>query len=270
MNPIRIGKISYTNVLPIYHYFDTQGLNVELIHQVPAKCNHDLANGTIDLASISSFAYGQNWKDYYLMPDLCVSSHGPVRSIFLFTKGKKMSELDGCKIALTSSSASSVHLLRILLEKFEGVIPSYITMEPDLERMMEEADAALLIGDDAIQASWRNHGYKVMDLGEEWYKHTGLSMVYAVWAVRREVVETRKEEMTKIYQRFMESKQRAKQDILPVIMAAQQRLGGSRNYWETYFRGLSHDFGDRERKGLETYYRYAGELGFLPKDLQME
>ena len=87
MRPIRIGRIAFTNILPIYHFFDPSGLNVEMIHQVPSQLNRGMAAGEIDMGPISSFAYGENHTRYTLVPHLSVSSRGPVRSIYLFTPG---------------------------------------------------------------------------------------------------------------------------------------------------------------------------------------
>jgi chorismate dehydratase len=270
MNPIRIGKISFTNILPIYHYFDDTGLPIEWIPQVPTQLNRGMAEGKIDMGPISSFAYAEQYPNYVLLPNLSVSATGPVGSIFLFTRGKRLSELKTSKIALTNTSASSVNLLKILLEGLEGGRPSYVTMAPDLTKMMEEADAALLIGDDAIRAKWANPGYTVLDLGEEWHKRTGKSMTFAVWAVRKEVAETRKEELSQIYRRFVEAKERSGRELGPVVQEAMRQLGGDPPFWQAYFQGLTYDFSSSEIEGLTLYYRWAKELGLISTEVTIE
>jgi chorismate dehydratase len=266
---IRIGKISFTNILPIYHHFDGRDLDIELVPQVPTQLNRAMAAGEIDMGPISSFAYGQNHRNYLLLPDLSVSAEGPVRSIFLFTRGQSLSELHGARIALTRSSASSVALLRILLETFEGVRPVYVTMDPDLETMMQEADAALLIGDDALLGNWRNPGYQVIDLGQAWFERTGLSMTFAVWAVRREVAEKCHEQLVEIHRRFMRAKEEGERDRLPAIREAMRLLGGEAEFWHRYFAGLSYDLGEKQLSGLRAYFRYAADLGLLPGDVEI-
>lgn len=265
--PIRIGKIAFTNILPIYHYFDDEGLNVELIHQVPAELNRRLAEKELDMSPISSFAYGQNAAEYVLMPDISISATGPVRSIYLFSKTRTLKELDGETVALTNTSATSVHLLKILLEKFEGVKPVYVTKEPHLPQMMEKAKAALLIGDDAIKSFWHHPDAHIFDLGELWHQHTGLGMTFAVWAVRREVAESRPKELEDIHLRFMRAKERGRKNLLPIIQEAMRRLGGELDFWKTYYRGLRYDLPDLE--GLKTYYRYAKECGFLADEVEI-
>lgn len=269
MKPIRVGEISFTNILPIYHYFDSRGIEVEWIPQVPSQLNRGMAKGEIDMGPISSFAYAEQYPNYVLMPDLSVSSHGPVGSIFLFTREAELKDLRKAKIALPSTSATSVALLRILMELFEEGQPEYVTMQPSLDKMMVEADAALLIGDDALLATWSNPGYRALDLGQEWYNRTGLSMVFAVWAVRREIAANRPQELKEVYDRFMESKARGQIEMGPVISKAQQRLGGSTAIWEEYYQKLIYDFGPNQQEGLNTFYHYAAKLGLLPTDAKV-
>jgi chorismate dehydratase len=271
MNPIRVGQISFTNILPLYYYLkqNPASRNLQFIPRVPTQLNHEMARGTIDVGPISSFAYAQAYPRYVLLPDLSVSANGAVGSIFLFTKGLAWSDLRQARIALTHTSASSVVLLKILLERFAGATPVYITLPPSLDLMMKQADAALLIGDDALTALWNNPGYRVFDLGEEWFKRTGLSMTFAVWAVQRELTERRATELAELYHLFIQAKEKGARQIAPVIQAAMRQLGGTETFWRAYYSGLCYDLREREFSGLHTFYRYAAELGLLSSDVQM-
>lgn len=270
MRPIRIGKIAYTNVLPIYHFFEDRELPIEWIHQIPSKLNQKMLEGLIDIGPISAYAYGKNASKYFLIPDISISARGAVRSIFLFSRTPVLSELDGAKIALTTSSATSIHLLRIILEHFEGIQPDYCSLPPDLNQMMQQADAALLIGDDAIKASFQDHGYYAFDLGYEWYLRTNLNMTYAVWTIRREVVEDRKPEIVPILQAFLSAKEKGTQNLQPVIQVAKGRLGGSESFWKEYFSGLCYDFKDKELSGLKKYYALCRKLGLLQSEVDIQ
>ncbi|WP_338130383.1 MqnA/MqnD/SBP family protein [Cohnella ginsengisoli] len=86
--PIRIGRIDYTNVWPVFHHFEPEQLRCapKLVRAMPAELNRRLREGAIDMAAISSFAYGLNSEDYVLLPNLSVSARGPVQSILLFLK----------------------------------------------------------------------------------------------------------------------------------------------------------------------------------------
>lgn len=267
--PIRFGRIDYTNVWPVFHYFDPARLRseTELVYGMPAELNRMLSAGEIDISAVSSFAYGLHSEDYLLLPDLSVSAFGEVQSLLLFLKSPLEQVLSG-KIALTTTSATTVNLLKIIMKKFYGGEPEYVTAEPDLDRMLETADAALLIGDHAIRASWRDHGYAVLDLGDLWKQWTGHWMTFAVWAVRREAAERHPEAISEIYRALVASKRRAAADPAPLIEEAERRIGGTADYWKGYFGGLCHDFGAPQREGLSLYFQYAKELGLMDKSVR--
>jgi chorismate dehydratase len=270
-NRIRIGRINYTNVWPIYYYFPelVPQHEVEIIHQVPTGLNRAMASGEIDMGPISSFAYGENFEDYVLYPDLSVSAFANVNSILLFHE-KPLAEIAHGKIALPTTSATSVNLLKIILGKFYEGNPQYTYAPPVLEDMLKNQDAALLIGDDAIRESWRNTKYTITDLGQEWAKWTGQWMSFAVWAIRRETVNKHPELVAKVFDAFVRSKQRAHQSPDAMIRDAERSVGGNDIYWRHYFSNLCYDFGPEQWKGLQLYYNFAWELGFLPKQVSIE
>lgn len=270
MRPIRIGKIAYTNILPIYHFFEDRGLPIEWINQIPTKLNQKMLDGLIDIGPISAYAYAKDASKYYLVPDMSISARGAVRSIFLFSRTPLLSQLDGAKIALTTASATSIHLLRIILELYEGIQPNYLSLPPNLNQMMQQADAALLIGDDALKASFQDHGYYPFDLGYEWYLRTKLSMTYAVWAIRREIVEDRKKDMAPIIRAFLTAKEKGRQDLQPVIQVAKGQLGGSESFWTEYFSGLCYDLKDKELSGLKKFYALCVKLGLLQSEVDIQ
>jgi chorismate dehydratase len=270
--PIRIGKINFTNILPIYHFFPHERWadgELEMIPQVPTELNQSMLGGTIDIGPISSFAYGLDQEKYLLYPNLSVSSKGRVDSIFLFLK-KPLEDILFGNVALPTTSASSVALLRILLETFHQGKPNYKTYSPDLEKMMLDCDAALLIGDDALVARRNYPSYNAIDLGEEWYRFTGHWMTYAVWAIRREVAEQMPEKTEKLYESFLYSKQAGLGRLDEVIDEAIRIFGGSASFWEKYYTYLNFDFADVHRKGLEYYYEQAYRLDLLPAPAKVE
>jgi chorismate dehydratase len=270
-NKLRIGKINFTNVWPIFHGFPGHDLQpfVHLIEQVPTQLNRALAEGHIDMSPISSFSYGQYFRDYVLLPDLSVSSNGAVKSLLLFHK-KPLHELDGAPVALPTTSATTVNMLKIIFSRFIGVAPIYTTVKPDIMQMLSVNDAALLIGDDAIRASWRTWDCEVTDLGELWKRFTGVGMSYAVWAVREEVAKQQPLLLKQIHDTFAACKAETRSSPEALIRDACGAIGGTESYWRSYFANLIHDFGPKEHQGLQLYYDYAWELGFLPERVQLK
>lgn len=268
--PISIGRIQFTNAWPVFHHFNPDALPypTEMHVDMPATLNRKLRSGEIDMAAISSYAYGLSSESYYLLPNLSVSSFGRVQSILLFLKSPLEKVIHG-KIALTTTSATSVNLLKIIMEKFYGGKPAYEDAEPSLEHMLEHADAALLIGDHAIRASWLNHGYRVLDLGEVWNVWTGHWMTYALWAVHKETASQHPEAIWSIYEGLTESKGMASRNIDPIVAKALSQIGGTPEYWRNYFQNLCHDFGPKQKAGLQLYFQYAREMGLMDSEVDL-
>ncbi|GIM48193.1 chorismate dehydratase [Collibacillus ludicampi] len=262
MSKIRIGRISYTNILPIYHFVDTSNPQFEFVPAVPSQLNAWLAEGEIDCGPISSFSYGEHADEYVALRGLSVSSLGPVGSIFLFSK-RPIDLLADCTVALTWTSATSVNLLKIILEEYYGVHPSYVTMNPHLPEMMQVAEAALLIGDEALFWSQQKHPYHVYDLGAEWYRNTGLPMTFAVFAVSKRLLLEDPHKVENIHRLFLESKRLGEQHLDQVIFAAMTQCGFSEKFWRSYFSRLIYDFDEHLVSGLEAYFATAHRLGLL-------
>ncbi|MBN3555917.1 menaquinone biosynthesis protein [Fictibacillus nanhaiensis] len=263
---MNIGEISYTNIIPLYFYLDRERLmdqGATITQAVPSRVNALMEKQLVDIGGISSFSYGKNAENYSLVPDLSVSSFGKVNSIFLFSKFK-IEELDGKKIALTSSSETSVALLKIILDRFYGVEVTYKTETPDFEAMLNAYDACLLIGDDAINAYRKRGSYHVYDLGEIWYQQTGLPMIFAVMAYRNELETEQGALLSYVGRSMIESKERCqRENFVPVIERVITEHGGTFQFWNSYFNGLNYQFSGEHEKGLNLYFQLAVECGLL-------
>lgn len=267
---ILIGKIKYTNVWPVFHYFEASRLPLpaSLVTEVPSRLNRRMLEHTLDLSPVSSFSYGYGSEELLLLPDLSVSTDGPVHSILVFSR-KPLKEIRNGTFALTNTSATSVNLLKIIMERaYEGK-PTYWDSEPVLEKMMENSDAALLIGDHAIQASWKDHGYIVTDLGEVWREWTGYGMTFAVWAVQRSLAEQYPEFVSAVCEAFQTSKAKSLSNLKPLADEAMTQIGGTASYWNHYFHNLRYDFPEHRQAGLALYFAYARELGLLDHEVRM-
>ncbi|WP_240644378.1 menaquinone biosynthesis protein [Paenibacillus paeoniae] len=270
LHRITIGEIDYANAWPLFKGFERQvdGLDYEMIARVPSELNRLLSAGELDISAISSFSYGQYCDDYVLMPGLSVGSIGRVHSLLLFMK-EPLEKCKPRKIAVTTTTETTINLLKIIMAMRFEIEPEYVRAEPDLKTMLKDSDAALLIGDPAITASWHSEGLHVLDLGELWNNWTGLGMAYAVVAARRSAVEKYEGELRAVYEALLAAKKHNQHDTRPLIERACATIGGESSYWETYFRSLQYDFGDKLQAGLSLYFRYARELNLLSHEARL-
>ncbi|MBC8079786.1 MAG: menaquinone biosynthesis protein [Gorillibacterium sp.] len=268
---LRIGRINFTNVWPIYHHFPVNQFTgrIKMVTQVPSSLNEAMAAGQIDMGPISSFAYGQHFDEYVLFPELSVSALGKVNSILLFHK-KPLEQIKDGKIMLPTTSASSANLLRILFHDQFGGEPQYRYDRPNLSFMRDDEDAVLLIGDDAIRAYWTNPELQVTDLGEWWHRLTGKWMSFAVWAIRKQALEQHGELISEVFKAFKDSKLQGLAEPSPMISHAVQTIGGTTEFWRSYFDDLCFDFGPKQWAGLQFYYDRAFELRLLDRPVHID
>jgi chorismate dehydratase len=198
---VDLGVIDYLNVRPVYDWLLTRqasgdplpGLRTHV--GVPAEMNRALAAGAIDCSNVSSFAFGAHAGDWVLLPGLSVAAHGKVESVLLFSWHEDWRTLDAKSIAVSSHSATSVELVRVLCERRYGARPRFDPMPPDLAAMLRHHDAALIIGDLALVEYHRRRSLPgrgqpfAFDLAAEWRDWTGLPFVFAVWAARADRLE---------------------------------------------------------------------------------
>jgi chorismate dehydratase len=183
---LRVGFIDYLNCLPLKMGLGaTGGLEgVELVGGTPAATNEALLSGEVEIGLVSSASWAENRDFLRRVPGYGIASNGEVMSVLLATReGVLLGEAQ--RVALTSESATSHVLAKVLLERVYGASPRYEVVSTRPEWVLAEYDAALFIGDTALEAR-RLGGVDVDDLGALWREHTGLPMVYAVWASRKD------------------------------------------------------------------------------------
>lgn len=261
----RVGHIQFINCFPLFYGLIEKKflLEIELIKGNPTDLNRMLADNILDLAPIPSIAYARNYKDYVLMPDISVSCDGEVKSIYLFSR-LPIEQLHNKRIALTNISRTSQALLRILMARYYNISPEYFQSAPELGAMLMEADAALLIGDDALRARYKTHDrLYIYDLGQEWKKFTGLPMVFAVWAIRRDFAHNHRDELKLIRDTFTESIKFSLECIQDCAAKASQWEDFNADYLVEYFNSLRFDFDARKQEGLLQYYREAKNQGLI-------
>lgn len=262
----RVGHIQFLNCLPIYWGLVRSGalLDLELVKDTPEKLSEQLVDGRLDIGPISLVEFLKNSGDLVLLPDVTIGSDGPVMSCNLVSQ-VPYDELGGREVALGSTSRTTVQLAQLVLREVHGVEPSYFTCPPDLSQMMQEAAAGVLIGDPALRASLYDGprlGLRVLDLGQAWKEWTGLPMVFAVWAVRREFLAERPEVTREVHQAFLRSRDLAMAEVDKVAVQAARWEAFDATVLERYFTTLDFSFGERQLGGVREFARrVAPQLG---------
>jgi len=263
----RVGHIQFLNCLPIYWGLMRSGalLDVELTKDSPDRLNDLLVAGDLDIGPISLVEYLRHADELVLLPDLAVGSDGPVQSVNLVST-MPPGELDGGRVALGSTSRTGVLLAQMLLSDWYAVRPSYLYCPPDLTEMLLEADAAVLIGDVALRAGMQaaERGLHLTDLGSAWREWTGLPMVFAVWAVRRDYAASHPGLVKDVHEAFLRSRDLCLAELDNVAAAAARWESLDAATLAAYFRALDFSLGERQLAGLREFARRAAELGAVP------
>jgi chorismate dehydratase len=271
LGPVRLGYIEYLNCLPVYWGIE-QGiidLPVAIKKGPPAQLNKLFIEGALDITPISSIEYARHPGDTVILPKLSIAADGRVTSVLLLSK-KPLGELDGAKVALTSHSATSVVLTKIVLGEKYGVRPTYTVMEPDPYQMLAEADCCLVIGDPALRAvndpklKEAFPRMQVYDLGQEFKDLTGEIFVFALWVIRREFVERNPEGVKLVAELFQASRDWAVEHWEELIQEGARRRNLPEAAVRDHFTQIRHHFTPEYRRGLLKFYELAHKIGEIP------
>jgi len=261
MRRLRISAISYLNTAPLMWDFEhgEAGRNFEISYTLPSLCARALSEGSADLGIIPAAAYAQI-PGLQILPDVAIASRRAVRSILLVSQIPV--ELVRT-VALDTSSMTSVALTKILFEKWLGGGREFVSMEPNIEKMLEQCDAGLLIGDPALQVDRMK--YHTIDLAEEWIRYTGKPFVFAFWAVRGEALQEGDPKLD-LATIFRESRDHGLQ---PESLARLEREWAPRvGLTESDVHGyltenIHYQLDSGCLQGLRLFYQYATEIGAL-------
>jgi chorismate dehydratase len=221
----------------------------DLSFAIPAECADRLETGLADIGIVP--AVELNRQKLEIIRGAGIACHGPVRSIFLISK---VPYSDIRRLAADSTSRTSVALSRVILSRKYGVEPQVRSHAPHLPSMLENADAALIIGDAALVLDPTDLPFHVLDLGAEWVQMTGLPMVFAVWAARSEFP-------TQDLKPFLESMRFGRTHIDDIARSEHAKVGVSEDLARSYLEhNIVFELGEREYAGLKTFLQYASEL----------
>lgn len=260
MRRLRYGRIAYVNVAPVETAFDVGALtrDVDVVADVPSRLNAMLTAGELDVAAISAAHFLAHEQMLARVGDLCIAADGPVRSVLLVSPFPP-ALLGERTIALTSHSASAKALLQSILSSFPDVSPRYEVVD-DALGVARAGTPALVIGDDALTARATLPPAQVHDLAQAWQAWTGLPFVFAVWAVRREVLAERPADVAALAEALTAARAWGAANRDAVIDAAIAQRPFHRALYADYFTRLSHTLDERAEHGLALF---ADKLALL-------
>ncbi|MGH9384751.1 MAG: menaquinone biosynthetic enzyme MqnA/MqnD family protein [Vicinamibacterales bacterium] len=251
MRRLRLGAVSYLNTKPLVYGLDALRDLFTVRYDVPSQCATLLHQGHVDLGLIPSVEYLRG--DYSMVPDVAIGSNGPIASVAIFSRVP----IDRIRtLALDTSSRTSVVLTKILCAKRWQIAPTVVPSRPDIKTMLANADAALLIGDPALELDPDAHGVSKVDLGTEWHALTGLPFVFAVWAGRPGIA-------TREHCEGLQAARDRGVANVPEIARATGRGDAMREARALHYLrdNLKYGFGAAEVAGLLTFHVWAVELG---------
>ncbi|MGQ0703858.1 MAG: menaquinone biosynthetic enzyme MqnA/MqnD family protein [Gemmatimonadales bacterium] len=263
---IRLGRIPWINCYPVYGAIDRGivPIDAELITGTAADLNDLLAAGELDVSVVSAVEYARNAAGYHLLPDLAITSDGPVHSVALYSK-RPVHALDGATVLRSASSRTSVLLLELLCRQRWRVRPKFATVRAesgDLEALRGfPHEAVLVIGDAAlVLATEGRYPYRT-DLGSAWKEWTGLPFVFAVWAARR---QANHEAVQAVHRALLASRAWGLEHLEDLARAAADQTGLPLETCREYLGDLDYALSYRHLAGLTDFFRRLAADGAVP------
>lgn len=263
---MNLGRIGYINCYPVYSAIDRGAVHVpaELVTGTPAELNDLLVAGELDVSVISAVEYARHAKTLVLLPEIAISSDGPVKSVMLYSRRPAV-ELDGRTVLISASSRTSVALLELLCRHVWHIRPHFVQARAEASDLDGLAtlphDAVLVIGDPALLLAARRAYAHASDLGAEWKAWTGLPFVFAVWAARRGVDRDR---LSAVHTGLLAARAWGLSHREVLATTAAQATGVGVNACREYFAGLDYALTDRHLAGLTDFFRRLAMDGAVP------
>jgi chorismate dehydratase len=279
---LRIAAIQFLNPAPLMWDFEHQPHKTDLAKRyrlelmMPSACaerlalpiNHPQA-ADIGLVPVAALATTPGLK---LVPGCVIASKRKVRSILLVRRASQpLAEIK--TVAADTSSRASLAYTQILFRRWWNPDAVFLQHSPDLDPMLEIADAAMLIGDPALfaleerQNREERSGEQLVyhDVAEEWIRLTGVPWVAAVWAIREASLEASHRTLEEIAADFTASRNRGLANIEALVEEWTARIPLPANTIRTYLTSNIYYHLDAECiAGLRRFYELAAETGVLP------
>jgi chorismate dehydratase len=252
--PFRVGSVEYLNAVPL-----TRGIEDQIVFATPARLAELLRRDELDAALVSITEVLLTDR-YDILDGIAIASLGEVFSVLL---AHKMPLEEAKEIFCDTASLTSVNLLKVLLAE-RGLKPEFKPLEN--YKAAAEKDFVLLIGDRAIDfqrsrppspgSGATSTPHEIFDLGVAWTELTNLPFVYAVWALRRGIENSR-------LRRLLRETKNFGMETLEVIIRNHKAydLDFRKDYlgWQVHFH-----LGSDEKRGIAKFCELLRKHGLGP------
>jgi chorismate dehydratase len=269
----RVAAIGFLNPAPLMWDFEHPPIDAALAQRysvermMPSECAARLASGGADIGLIPIAALATT-PGLRILPGCTIASKTRVRSLLLVRRAHQ--PLGALRsVAADTASRTTIAYTRILFHKWGNAEASFVPMAANLDWMLEQADAAIVIGDPALLAleeranRFERTGEELVyhDLAHEWRTLTGLPFVSAVWSAAHDSALDESVE-----QDFIQSRDHGLEHIEALVAEWSQRLPIPEQTIRSYLTTNIHYVLDEEcLEGMRGFFRMAAEIGVLPE-----
>ena len=261
---VRLGKIAFANCDFPYYAIERkriQAPEIKITQGHPVELARKLFNNELDISPISSIMYGKR-DDLLILPGLSITSNDFTKSVLICSNGRvELSELEGETLCIPETTASSASLIRIILW-LKGINVNIMHCAgTNIDQMLKQGDAALLIGDSALHAIGKYH--IIADLGNEWKKMTGKKMVYALCVVREDFAREHPEKVRYVLDTLLNSKDYAYNNINEIASSIANEKKIDCGFMREYLHTLNYDLDSESVESLQLFFKYAEACGIV-------
>ncbi len=269
---LRVAAIGFLNPAPLMWDFEHPPLDAPLARRYridrmsPSECAARLASGTADIGLIPIAALATT-PGLRILPGCTIASKDRVRSLLLVRRaGQPLAELRS--VAADIASRTTLAYARILFHKWGNPVVPFLPLPADLDVMLDQADAAILIGDPALLAleersnRFERTGEELVyhDLAHEWRSLTGLAFVSAVWGIACSSTLDQT-----VANDFVQSRIHGLENIDALVAEWSHKFPIPENTIRAYLTTNIHYILDQECiEGMKGFFRAAAETNVLP------
>ena len=243
---LRLGLFPFLNTQPLAAGLADDS-EIELVIDVPSRIADRFRAGELDLALVPSFEAAT--LDAPILESICIASDGAVETVILHHR-VELNEVRS--LAVDEASRTSAALSKILIAQASGSLPKTLPFRPNSGEA-PSADAVLVIGDPAF--TFKQAGYRALDLGLAWKQQQSLPFVFAVMVAKSASQE--------ISERIRRANLRGLETAATIARSYNSGVDAVRA--EHYLRRtIRYDLGPREKEGLTRFRLLALTYGLLP------